>query len=107
MARAAEWKRRVARWRASGESAAVFGRRQGWHPRTLTWWASRLRRGAVRVPPDTKSVALVRILAAPKLAAPIGTPIELVLAGGRVLRVGRDFEVDVLRALVDALEVPW
>jgi hypothetical protein len=39
------WRKRVASWRASGETAEQFSARHGFAPATLKWWASRLRRG--------------------------------------------------------------
>jgi hypothetical protein len=48
---------------------------------------------------------LVRVVAEPELTAAPATPIEVVLAAGRVLRVGAGFDGEVLRAVVDALEV--
>ena len=37
------WKRRVASWRASGESAERFAVGRGFAGSTLKWWASKLR----------------------------------------------------------------
>ena len=38
------WKKRVASWRASGETAEEFSEGRPWSPKTLRWWASRLGR---------------------------------------------------------------
>lgn len=38
------WKKRVASWRASGQSAEEFSEGRPWSPRTLRWWSSRLGR---------------------------------------------------------------
>src|SRR5262245_41222256 len=46
------WKRRVASWRASGESAERFAAGRGFAANTLRWWASRLR--------DDSSTPIVR-----------------------------------------------
>lgn len=43
---AAEWRAIVAAWRQSGESARSFGTKRGISPRTLSWWAWRLRQDA-------------------------------------------------------------
>src|SRR5678816_916051 len=40
------WKKRVASWRASGETAERYSARQGWSVGTLRWWSSRLGREA-------------------------------------------------------------
>lgn len=52
MADAKTWAKRVAAWRASGQTATEFASRGGFHGRTLRWWAWRLRdrgSGFVRV----------------------------------------------------------
>jgi hypothetical protein len=47
MSKTAEiWKKRVASWRASGETAEAFSAGRGWSARTLRWWSSRLGREA-------------------------------------------------------------
>lgn len=36
------WKKRVASWRASGQTAEGFSEGRPWSPKTLRWWSSRL-----------------------------------------------------------------
>jgi hypothetical protein len=38
------WKKRVASWRASGETAEKFSYGRPWSPKTLKWYGSKLRR---------------------------------------------------------------
>lgn len=38
------WKKRVATWRASGQTAEEFSAGRPWSPKTLRWWSSRLGR---------------------------------------------------------------
>jgi hypothetical protein len=99
MADAKTWAKRVAEWRASGESASVFAAGRGFAPATLRWWASRGPRrdaGLVRVvtPPPSTVVARAR-----------ETAIEIEIAGARVL-VTSGFDraalADVLAALREA-----
>jgi hypothetical protein len=52
------WKERVARWRASGETAEAFSAGRGWSPQTLRWWSSRLGRDAA--PPVVRMARLIR-----------------------------------------------
>jgi hypothetical protein len=52
------WKERVARWRASGETAEAFSAGHGWSPKTLQWWSSRLGRGAAL--PVVRMAQLIR-----------------------------------------------
>lgn len=106
MATAGEWRRRVRQWRASGESSGAFAATIGCNPRTLTWWASRLRR-APR--PREAPFDLVRVVTGPvepTEETPVGSPVEVILSGGRVLRVRRGFEAAVLRAVIATLDEP-
>jgi hypothetical protein len=50
------WKKRVASWRASGETAEEFSAGRAWSPKTLRWWASRLGRAST-----TASAPVVRV----------------------------------------------
>jgi hypothetical protein len=79
MADAKTWAKRVADWRASGESAGAFAAGRGFAPSTLRWWASRLARDG--------RAGLVRVVtAAPPVAGRSReTAIEIELAGARVL----------------------
>jgi len=52
------WRKRVASWRASGETAAAFSAGRGWSAKTLRWWSSRLGREAP--PPVVRMAQLVR-----------------------------------------------
>lgn len=52
------WKKRVASWRASGETAETFSAGRGWSPKTLRWWSSRL--GREPPPPVVRIAQLVR-----------------------------------------------
>ena len=50
------WKKRVASWRASGETAEEFSEGRPWSPKTLRWYASRLR-----LPPTVAATPVVRV----------------------------------------------
>ena len=50
------WKKRVASWRASGETAEEFSEGRPWSPKTLRWYASRLR-----LPPAATTSPVVRV----------------------------------------------
>lgn len=52
------WKKRVASWRASGETAEEFSEGRPWSPKTLRWWASRLGREGAR---GTAATPVVRV----------------------------------------------
>jgi hypothetical protein len=55
------WKKRVASWRASGQTAEEFSEGRPWSPRTLLWWSSRLgRESSSSAPPVVRIAQLVR-----------------------------------------------
>lgn len=92
MADAKTWAKRVAAWRASGETAAEFSSRGGFAPSTLRWWKSRLGR---------REPGFVRVITAPAAAAGRPGAVELDVGGVRVLvRAGFD-----RIALTEVLEV--
>lgn len=37
------WEERLAAWQSSGESMRAFAQRNGWPPRQMVWWKSRLK----------------------------------------------------------------
>jgi hypothetical protein len=78
-----------------------FAAKVGCNPRTLTWWASRLRRSTR---PPEQAFDLVRVIPAPPEEPRCGAPVEIVLSRGYVVRVGRGFDTVALRAVIAALE---
>lgn len=103
-AKASEWVKRIESWRASGESAEVFSQKQGWKHRTLMNWARRLRQPATV---ETAPAGFVRLTHRRNDVASkrhVGTGLEVVLQGGRSIRIEQGSDLDLLRAVVDALE---
>lgn len=104
-AKAAEWARRVRAWRASGESADAYAERHGWNARTLTWWASQLRRSRTAKEAPGGFVQLVERREA-EAPAPDGGgvgAIEVVLGREVAIRVVPGADLRLLRAVVSAL----
>lgn len=54
------WMERVGAWRASGERAEAFSRREGYAASTLRWWANKLKRELE--PPPMSEVRLARVI---------------------------------------------
>ena len=89
---------------ASGESLAAFAMRKGFDPQRLRLWKKKLGN---TVPPRREAEFLpVRVAdSEPKIAARTASfDFELVLANGRMIRVGKDFDPRSLCRLVEALE---
>jgi hypothetical protein len=61
------WKKRVASWRAGGETAEEFSEGRPWSPKTLRWWASRLGRR----PETAAPVPVVRVAQLVRSSAPV------------------------------------
>lgn len=97
------WRKRVAGWRASGETAAVYSARNGFTTSSLRYWASRLRREEAMQPPVVRLAQLVRT-AQPASAAVGGTiAIELQDARARVI-VGAEVDRAALATVLEVLE---
>jgi hypothetical protein len=74
------WQKRVARWRASGETAEAFSAREGFAANTLRWWSSKLARE--KAAGSVELVQVVRVPSAPA-ARPAGGGVVVELAEAR------------------------
>lgn len=90
----------VAALAASGETVAGFARRHGLHPARVQRWMTRVGRKARGRSAPSPAFAPVRVTA----ERTSGSGLEVVI-GGVVVRVSRDFDGEVLRRVVAALEV--
>ena len=60
------WKKRVASWRASGETAEQFSEGRPWSPKTLRWYSSRFGR-----PKTAAAVPVVRVAQLVRSSTPV------------------------------------
>lgn len=97
MADAATWQARVAAWRASGKTAAVFCAGSGMSVSALRYWARRWPAESAR----TAMVRLARVVARPGSPAP--APALIVEVGVARIRVEPGFDRTTLAAIVDVL----
>jgi transposase len=89
MADAATWSKRVAAWRASGETAAEFCAGRGYVAGTLRWWSSRLGRTA-ELSAKATAPRIARVVRAPStVPAPTFASASIVV------------EIDAARVTVD------
>jgi transposase len=99
------WKRRLARWRQSGLSVAVFCHREGVSAPSLYAWRRRLASldAPAAVTPSAVPGAVQESPFVPvKLkSAPIS--IELLLPEGHILRLPEDFDIGRLVELLKAV----
>ena len=112
------WRRMLRHWRRSGLSGRDFCGEHGLSEPSFYAWrrqiaerdrersAGRAQRAARRQPQPAQP-AFVRVaLAAPVVEPTPPAALELVLAKGRVLRVGVGFDAELLRQLLRVLEEP-
>jgi hypothetical protein len=91
------WRERVSRWQGSGQTAAAFAAKEQVSVASLYQWRRRLRGGAGDRP--RPRFVPVNVTAARGV-------LEVVTAGGGVVRVGPGFDAAHLRVVVAALESP-
>lgn len=107
----AEWAKHIEAWKESGASRDEYAAAHRLRPATLQWWVSKLARDAgKRTKRSRVRFAQVVESAAPKRLEPRTTtaasPLDVVLAHGRTVRVSHGFDRDLLRAVIEALETP-
>ena len=95
-----EWRRRLRDWRRSGLSVSAFCRRYGVTQNRLYAWRRIL---AER---DAEPAAFIPVHVLAENTSLDGT-LEVLLAGGRRLRVPKGFDAATLRQLLAVLEEPW
>lgn len=99
------WTRRVKAWRASGERAEEFSRREGYAASTLRWWASKLKRETPAAPTVQLARVVRTVARAPSSASsPSAIVIDGGLAGVRVA-VMRGADRETLAMVLEVLGV--
>jgi hypothetical protein len=95
------WQKRVAEWRASGETAAVFAARKGVKVGTLRWWSSRLQREVTTATPPAP-VPMVQLVRIPSRSRGTGVVVDLPDARARVM-VDPGFDRNTLALVLELL----
>lgn len=101
-----QWRRTLDRWKASELGPRDFCRRENVSEPQFHYWRRKIRRrkepAAITPTPKAPRPAPVRFV--PLHVAPSAAPFEILLAGGRIVRVPCAFDPATLRRLVEALE---
>lgn len=97
----AKWREHVRAWRSSGESAVDYCARAGLNPRTLSWWAWKLKSDRQSASPAAKPSATATFVELASVELPSGFELEV---GAVLVRVPSDFESGALSRLLDTLE---
>ena len=95
------WARRVSAWRSSGLSGGKFARKHGLKESTLYRWGRRCEEGDTAV---ASKAAFAQVRVIPATPPTSSAMIEVVLTGGRVLRLVGPVDAGQLRAVLEVLE---
>lgn len=98
----AEWSKVIGRYRASGQTADVFARRNGLNVSTLRWWSAELGKGSI---PEDDALGVREVVVAPRVALGRDGTFELVLGALSIrFEVGTDpvYVAAVAAVLVEA-----
>jgi transposase-like protein len=93
-----QWRHRIQQWQHSGLSVRAFCARHGLAQPSFYAWRRELRRR------DAAAASLVPVRVVPDEEPPPTRSLELVLAGGRRVRVPSGFDPVTLRHLLAVLE---
>ena len=101
---AAQWSELEARsvlsaWRASGASIERFASVRGLVPQRLRWWKKKLEAGGG----SHKSMELLPVAVVAGSEPSRGTPIQVILPSGHIVRVGRGFDEDTFARVMAIL----
>src|SRR5512133_3745048 len=108
----AEWAAEVNRWRESGQGCGQYARAHDLHPGTLSYWASRLKKGSTPKAPKptkrSKRFVPVRLvdgadIESRKTPDAVGE-FEVVLSNGRTVRVTGAYQPEALSRLLLVVE---
>jgi hypothetical protein len=109
--RAKYWRSIVEQWEWSGLSRAEFCRQRGINCGTFAWWKRRLRQVSGELPArrgrprkGAERFVEVRLASAGSAATFSAAAYEVVLAGGRLIRVPSQFDGQTLSRLISAVE---
>jgi transposase len=105
MAKASEWAKRVADWRASGQTAAEFSEAQGYPVASLRYWSSKLGQGKATGSGRRQApvVQLARVTQAVVRELPLRAAHMIIDVDGARLTVCGEVDAVSLRAAVAAM----
>jgi hypothetical protein len=101
---ATKWRQRVARWRASGETAEMYSTGRGFTASTLYSWASRLGREDASTGPVVRLARVVRTPSTQREEAARGAVVIELLAARARVTVASDTDRAVLAMVVEVLD---
>ena len=102
--RAAYWQKHISQWSKSGLTQAEYCRRNEISAAAFHWWKRHLRKKSNTQKDSSTSMQFVEVHGIPPVHTGRGEIYEVVLSRDRAIRVGRDFNSDVLKRLIAAVD---
>lgn len=102
--RAAYWQKHISQWSECGLTQAEYCRRNKLSAAAFNWWKRHLRKKSKTQKDSSTSMQFVEVHGVSPAHGSLGETYEVVLSRGRAIRVGRDFDSDVLKRLITAVE---
>lgn len=105
MVDAATWKKHVAAWRASGETAAASCEQHGLGLSALRYWTRKAGREAVAAADKIRLARVERVAASEASTDAVATAAVVIEVGGARVRVERGVDLDTLAAVIELMGV--
>jgi hypothetical protein len=101
---ATKWRRRVAGWRASHETAETYSTRHGFTTSSLRYWASRFRREDAIAGPVVRLAQVVHAPSTQRNEVPRGAAVIELLDARVRITVASDTDRAMLAMVLDVLD---
>ena len=102
--RAAYWRKHISQWSKSDLSQAEYCRQNKLSTAAFHWWKGQFRKKSKAQKKPSTSTQFVEVHSITPAHGSRGETYEIALSQGRAIRVGRDFDSDVIRRLIAAVE---
>jgi hypothetical protein len=98
------WQKHISQWSESGLTQAEYCRRNKLSAAAFNWWKRHLRKKSKSQKNPSTSMQFVEVHGVTPANVGRSENYEILLSRGRAIRVDRDFDSDVLRRLIVAVE---
>lgn len=102
--RAVYWQEHTVQWSKSGLTQAEYCRRNKISVAAFNWWKQQFQKKSKTKKDSSTSMQFVEVHDVPTSYAAHDETYEIVLSRDRTIRVGHDFDSDVLKRLITMLE---
>jgi len=102
--RAVYWQKHISQWSKSGLTQAEYCRRNEISAAAFHWWKRHLRKKSKTQKDSSTSMQFVEVHGVPPTHAGRSETYEVLLSRGWAIRVGSDFDSDVLKRLIATVE---